>query len=307
MQDNNRPGLYIGLFCVSFVFFLYLTFPYGVLKEAVIAEISKVTDYNIRVKELGPSLLLGFDAEDITIGSKDGAYEVEIDELDLNVNILPLLIGRASVDVTIYSKDGGSLDLLASWSLYKMLMHQNFIPKIVELEAENFDVGALGSFGLQVYSQVANELIRGTLAKIKIAGRLNGSLEIDLDVDDPTASSGEVNLSLVKAFLDLNDKNLGVPKQDFKKAVIQASLLKGALKIAPASGFVTQELSIDPKGSAEFRAPIAKSRLNLGVDVKISGKIRENFDFLLNMAGGKDGMIAYNLSGTLDRPIFKSQ
>jgi hypothetical protein len=50
---------YVLLFFLGFVIFFLFTFPYGVLKEAIVSEISQATGFTVRVKEMGPSFLIG--------------------------------------------------------------------------------------------------------------------------------------------------------------------------------------------------------------------------------------------------------
>ena len=306
-EKKGRPFLYISLFFLSFIFFVYLTFPYGVLKEAMMVEVAKATGYTVRMKEFGPSLPLGFEGEKIKISSRDGSQELELEELEVSVSLLSLLLLQVSVDVEVEGKGGGELEISSSWGLTQLAVDQNFIPSYVALEAEKFDIGSLASFGIQSYSKSANDLIKGTLSKVRVAGFLNGEVELDLAVDDPSSSSGTIDLRVNKGILDLNDENLGVAKQKFKKAVVQANLQKGSLQINKKSGFHTQELKVDLTGNTSFKNPIPSSRLNIGLDVKLEGKLKENFDFFLDMAGGKNGGVKYKLSGTLGRPAFRNQ
>ena len=51
------------LFGFSFTLFLYLTFPYEVLKEAVAAQISKATGYNVQIGDMSVALPLGIKGE----------------------------------------------------------------------------------------------------------------------------------------------------------------------------------------------------------------------------------------------------
>lgn len=306
-EAKKRPVLYILLFLFSFTFFLYLTFPYSVLKEAVFAEVAKATGYNIQIENFGPSLPVGFEGENLQISSKDGSQNIQLQEVDITISMLSLLIGRISIDADLVSKNKGELDLQVSWGILQLALDQNFIPSSIDIDADNFDVGSLATFGIQSYAKNANDLIKGTLLKMIVTGNLVGTAELDLAVDDPVQSSGVVNLKLAKAALDLNDEGLGVAKQNFKKADIRGSLEKGSLKINPKSGFVSQELSIKLKGKTDLRSPLPSSKLDLGIDVNLSGKLKENFDFVLSMAGGKDGGVKYKLSGTLGRPNFRAQ
>lgn len=302
LENKKKPLLYTGIFCFSFILFAYLTFPYGILKEAVVVQISRATGISIRLKELGPSFPLGISAEGVTV--IDGATKVELKELDVNLSLLPLLIGKLQGNLSLVSKNNGELDLSVAWGVGQ-LASQDFIPGSVEVEADNFDVGSLLSFGVASFAKSANDLIKGTLAKIKIAGNLKGKMSLDLDTTEPSQSSGVIKLDILKGTLDMNDPNLGVPKQSFKKALIQASLAKGVLNINPNSGFHTKDLFVDLKGKSFLKSPLTRSSMDINIELKLGGKLKENFDFLLNMAGGSNGGARFRLGGTFARPSFQ--
>lgn len=303
-DKKSRPLLYILLFIFSFIFFMYVTFPYGVLKEAMTAQIQAGTGYQVTIRDFGPSLPIGFEAQDINISSSTNQTAIGLKKLTVNVSALSLLIGRIAVEVSLEDKKSGELEVFARWGILQLALDQNFIPQIVELEAENFELGGFVTFGLNEYSVSAHDLIKGSLEKIKMDGSLDGRLDMDLAVNDPLQSSGKVDLKIIKGNLDFNDDALDVPKQIFKKAVLQASLAKGALKVSNQSGFHTQELTININGESELRNPFPKSKLKIGIDVALAGKLKENFDILLPVFGGKDGSLNLSIGGTMDRPSF---
>ena len=305
-MENKKSGklVYVLLFVFGFVFFLYLTFPYGILKEAVIAEVSKNTGFNIRIKQFGPDLPLGFEAEDIVVSK--GNHEMSFKSAEVSISILSLFVANATADIELTSRNNGTLEASASWGILQ-LFDQNFLPSSVSVEADRFDIGPMANFGLKTYAKTANDLIKGTLSKMLIAGNLGGTIDADLDVGDPLQSEGVVDLKLSKASLDMNDPNLNLSKQIFKKAAIQADLKGGKLNVSKASGFHSQELVVDVNGSAQLKNPMKNSLLNIGMDIKLTGSLQENFDFVLGMMGGSNGVAKYRLSGTFGKPNFKSQ
>lgn len=308
-MENKKASklLYVLLFLFSFVFFLYLTFPYSILKEAVVAEIAKNTGMNVKIEEFGPDLPLGFEAEKVTVTNSDGS-SVSLDTIEVSISTLSLLIGSLSVDIELVSEQGGTFIAEASWSLFKMILDNNMIPASIDLEAEKFAIGPLASFGLKTYAKEANDLIKGTLNKIKIDGNLQGTVVADLAVDDPLASTGSVDLKLLNSSLDMNDPSLDLAKQIFKKANVKADLKGGKLILDKQSGFHSQELLVDLDGSAQLKNPIPTSLLNIGIDVELLGSLKENFAFLLGMmGGGSEGSVNYQLSGSFGRPNFRSQ
>lgn len=311
MSEKKRFfGLgYILLFCFSFVFFLYLTFPYSVLKESIVSQISSNSGLNIRVKEFGPVIPLGFEAERITISPADGGQTVELDRAEVSLSLLRLFLGQLAVDVELETPNEGSLDTQVSWgllSVVSMVTGQVSMPGQISLVAEDFAAGQLVGFGLKLLSKQVGDMIKGTLTKIKVKGSLVGEASLKLAKNDPIQSSGMINLQLKDAVLDLNDPNLKLAPQNFEKALIKADLSGGRLNLARESGFKTQELSIDINGHTELKNPITRSLFDMGVDVTLSGTLQENFGFLLSMVGGSsENSIRYKLSGTFGRPSFR--
>ena len=54
MKKFGKFSAYAALAISSFIFFLYLTFPYEVLKETAILKISEATGLSIEMSDLGP-------------------------------------------------------------------------------------------------------------------------------------------------------------------------------------------------------------------------------------------------------------
>lgn len=304
-SKRGRPFGYVILFFFSLVFFVYLTFPYGVLKETLTTNISQSTGLVIRMKDFGPSLPLGFAAGEVSVsggGSGDKSFGMET--ASLHVSLLPLLWGTLTAGLELESKNDGWLELELDFSLIDMIFDSVFLPGQVFLQAEEFDIGGLASFFIarEGTKPGANPMVSGLLTKIDLRGHLDGGVEIDLDVDDPTRSAGNVNLLLKKAVLKVNDPSLNLPEQRFKKALLRASMQSGSLKVDKKSGFHTEDLKIDVSGNIQLRQKIERSTLNLLLNLKLFKTLKEQFGFMVDMSGGKDGGVAYQMRGTLGRP-----
>lgn len=304
-EKKSGKLVYILLFIGSFFFFLYLTFPYGVLKEAFVTQINRSTGLEVKVEEFGPKLPIGFVAEGVTITKGDVAGAVKIQSIEVSLVIFRLFLWQLGLESEIVSHNGGTLEADARWGLNQVISGNNMVPSSVEVDAQDFDFSQIASIGLKTYAESANNLIKGTLSKMKLSGSLNGRVEADLDVNDPMLSSGLIDLKLAKAALDMNDPNLNLAKQVFTKATIQANLQGGRFNIDKASGFHSQELMVDIDGYAQLKNPLPSSLLNIGLDLKIVGNLKENFDFILGMMGGSNGEAKYKLSGSVGRPNFK--
>src|SRR5690606_32154325 len=90
-----------GLFLVCFVFFLFLTFPYEVLKETIAAEISSASGYNIQIGELGPRLPLGVEVGKVSVDLPDGSRGLHFNRITADLSILSLLIGSIAPELRV--------------------------------------------------------------------------------------------------------------------------------------------------------------------------------------------------------------
>lgn len=296
---------YALLFLVTFLLFFLFTFPYGVLKEAIVSELSQATGYTVRVKEMGPSFLIGADATGIRISSPDNRAQVELESVDVTLSVLSLFLGRATVDIELISKNSGLLDLKASWSIWQLAKDRNFVPNRITLEAEEFEMGGLVNLFLYNSSKTANDMVKDLMTQLVFQGNLTGTSVIKLAIDEPIQSTGNVELKIEKATFDLTNPNLVVARQTFKKALIKANLQGGKLTLDNASGLESQELKIDLKGSTTLRNPVFSSLLDLGINLKLDGTLRDNFGFILSVMGGTESELKYQINGTLERPNFQ--
>jgi len=296
---------YVLLFFLGFLIFFLFTFPYGVLKEAIVSEISQATGFTVRVKEMGPSFLLGMDAGGVRISTADGSAQMELKSIDASVSLLSLFIGQAKVNVEMVARNNGILDTSVSWSIWQLLLDRNYVPKHISLEAQNFELGGIVNVALHHSAKTANDMIKDLLVQLIFQGNLSGRSEIKLAIDDPLQSTGDVDLKIDKASLDLANPTLVVAKQNFKRANIKASFKGGRLQIDNKSGFETQEIKADLRGLVTLKNPFQNSILDITIPLKLEGTLKENFGFILSVVGGNEGQLNYQISGTIARPAFQ--
>ncbi|WP_218109874.1 type II secretion system protein GspN [Oligoflexus tunisiensis] len=296
---------YVLLFFLGFLIFFLFTFPYGVLKEAIVSEISQATGFTVRVKEMGPSFLVGMDASGVRISTADGSAQMELKSIDASVSLLNLFIGRAKVDVELVSRNNGTLDTSVSWGIWQLLVDKNYVPRRIALEAKDFELGGLVNVALHHASKTANDMIKDLLVQLIFKGNLSGQSEIKLAIDDPLQSTGDVELKIDKASLDLANPTLVVAKQNFKRAIVKASLKGGRLQIDNKSGFETQEIKTDVRGVVSLKNPFQNSILDITIPLKLEGTLKENFGFILSVVGGNEGQLNYKISGSIARPAFE--
>ena len=304
-KKNFGKSVYISLAIVSFFFFFFVSFPWGILKEAIVAQVRGVSPIGVQISELGPSFPVGFQADGIKLTSADGSKQAELKHIEINVSILSLLIGNLGLSVEAEDMQGGELSLDTGLSISKLMSGQA-IPNDVDLNSKNFSLGPLVSLGLNVYSDHANELIKGLIKQIDLRGKLNGIAKLSINSSTPTQSKGEVKLNIKDMILAINDPNLDIAPQKFKKAIVSAKMKSGSFSVNKVSGFHSGELVVDLSGILKFSKPINRSNLNFNIDLKLMGGLQENFGFLLSMGGGSDSNAKYRITGTLGRPDFQT-
>lgn len=308
MEESSKSfgrSAYITLAIVSFIFFFLVSFPWGILKEAVVAQIRGVSPISVQIGQLGPSLPFGFQADDIKLTSADGSKEVELRHVEVTISFLSLFIGDFGLSVDIVDKTGGELTLNTDIPLSQILGGQP-LPSSIDLNSDKFSIGDLVSLGLNVYSDYADELVKGLIKQIDLRGKLIGFVNLNINSSNPTQSKGEVKLNIDKMILAINDPNLDIAPQRFKKAKVIAKLKNGSLSVDKSSGFHSQEMTVDLSGILKFSKPIPRSALNFNIALKLMGQLQENFGFLLSMAGGSDSNANYRIVGTVGRPQFQS-
>jgi type II secretion system protein N len=230
---------------------------------------------------------------------------MELKSIDTSVSLLSLFIGQAKVSVEMVARNNGTLDTSVSWSIWQLLLDRNYVPKHISLEAHNFELGGIVTVALHHSARTANDMIKDLLVQLIFQGNLSGRSEIKLASDDPLQSTGDVDLKIDKASLDLANPTLEVAKQNFKRANIKASFQGGRLQIDNKSGFETQEIKADLRGLVTLKNPFQNSILDITIPLKLEGTLKDNFGFILSMVGGSEGQLNYQISGTIARPAFQ--
>ena len=295
---------YVGLFLFSFLIFFLFTFPYGVVKEAVISQVSQATGLNIRVKDVGPSFPIGIDAEELKISTQDAMAQVEFRSVDFTISVLYLFVGKLKVDAELVSKNKGKIDASASFGILQ-LIGGDFVPRNISLESQDFELGPIVTLALREKSKTANELVKDLMNQITFVGNLTGRTEIKLATSEPIQSVGTVDLQLKKASLTINNPNLSLARQVFEKGLIKGNLANGKLSIDPNSALNSQELKVGFKGNSVLRNPFENSILDFVIALKLEGTLKDNFGFVLSVMGGNDQGLNYTINGTIARPNFQ--
>jgi type II secretion system protein N len=305
MKRTAHIALLVGLFFGSFLLFLFLTFPYEVLKESVAAEISQATGYNIRIGDLSPNLPIGITAEKIRVEPPGGGSPLTLDELTVELGVFKLLLAKLAIDVTVVSGPG-ELEVETDIGIYSLL-GGGILPNQLYLEATNFPIDQIADFGLGLAGGPgANPMVAPLITALGVSGSLNGKVDFDLNTKNPTQSSGFADLALSKAILKLSHPSLGLPDQEFIKAQIKARVENGTVQLDKSSGFVSEELELLPEGKIVLKPDAFMSQLDLNIVFRLNKGLKERFGFMIDAITGSatsDGQLTMQVRGPMGEPV----
>lgn len=311
MKKALHVFFYIALFLFSFALFLFVTFPYEVLKESLSAEISQKSGMQVRIGDMAASLPLGLKAKDIKIENTNGSAQLQLKSLGVNISVLNLLIGRvraqATVEAGTTAANTGNMDISVDFAIFDLIKGVQ-TPRHVAFSAKGFPIEQAVSFALSQAANApgANPMVAPLLSAIGISGALNGKIDLDLDSKNPTQSSGMMDINLAKAVLKLSHPSLGLPDQEFKKALIKAKVENGKLNFDKSSGFVADEIELAiPKGEVSLKPVPTASILDVTVALQLNKGLKEKFGFIIDAIVGSatsDGKLTMQVRGSMDQP-----
>ncbi len=297
----------LALFLVSFVVFLFLTFPYEVLKEAIAAEVSQASGYSIRIGSMSAGFPLGINSENVRIEAPSSGSVLTLKSLDVDIGLLSLLIGNLATDVEMTAgSPAGELDLDVDFSIFD-LIGGTPLPKHIALQAKNFPLDEAFAFGLGVAGNGpnANPMLAPLLSAVGISASLNGVMDFNLNARSPTESSGHADLTLAKAVLKLSHPSLGLPDQTFKRAGFKAKVENGSVVLDKTSGLVSDELEVNMDGKITLKPNAAASLLDLKVLIKLNAGLKEKFGFIMDAVTGSatsEGQLTMQVRGPVENP-----
>jgi hypothetical protein len=306
MKNPKTIAAMVAIFFVSFFLFLYLSFPYGVLKEAISTQVQIATGITMRMDSFGPAFPFGFSASDVEI-YKGQSTRVKLKSLSAKLSLLQLFILRFGVSVDAEDVTGGEIDVGLGFSIFDILTGKIGLPSYVTMSADKFQLDSLADLGIQtaVANGVGGPIAGQLLAKLGVKGKLNGKFRIDTDSKNFAQSTGDIKINFTDAVLVLSDPSLNFPDQAFKMAQLNATLVGGTLSVDPATRFTTADLEMGVDGKVVLRAQTANSDLNLKAFVRLKGILGDQYGPLIDAFSngmGKNGSLNLQIAGTVGAP-----
>lgn len=267
---------------LSFFVFLYFLFPYQILKESLVSSLAKQTSYNVKILEMEPSLPLGLDIKKLVISTPGN--ELEISEVDFSISLWRLLVGNLGVSIELEDPSGGVAEGFLVFSLFD-LISQNISPKSVEFTSQGFDVGQAANFVLKQKGDdpETDPLVQPVFSALHASGKLTSDIQISLDVKNPSQSKGSIAMKFDDARLVLTDPNFDLPDQVFSKAEIKAAVKNGVMEFSPESALISEHLEIFVGGSIKQAESLAKSEMDLKVDLSLKDVLETQFGWVIDL------------------------
>jgi len=280
-----------GLFALAaFVFALRQTLPAEEVRERLTME-AATRGWQLSIGQVGPAGLVGVSMRNILVESREGV-RLPLERLDATVRLLPLVLGRRGVayDAWLF---GGRV--------------RGFFED--RKSGPQFAAAVSG-----VNLAQATPLRRAT--GMDLAGVLEGSLALALDVKEPAKSSGRVDLRVKEAALNGGELPvmggaLTLPKVSIGQVTAEGGVKDGKLTFdrLEAKGAdleaTTDGLYLVVQPRLLFAPIFGKARLKVAESFWVKSGMaarRPLFEAALAQARGKDGSYGFQIFGTLSQP-----
>ena len=302
MRFLGKFFLYLLVAVSSFLLFLYLSFPYQILKERIVNTISKETASLVSVKSLSPSFPLGLELDDVRV-YRPGAGELVISHVEAHVSLFGLLLGHLKVYLTVKDATNGALNVGTHLSLMDVISPKDMIlPSYLSVEAQSFDIAPMVNYflSLKASEKDLNPVVKSAFRDMVFVGKLKSNTSFEFDANDYLNSKGTIDISFLNAGMDL----LSLPFQQFEKAHIKATLDKGSFQVDPMTSFVSDGLKLEATGSVKQAEDILKSKMDVTIKLELYKALKENFGMILSFVSpsSEEGSLKVRLKGTLGTP-----
>ena len=304
-KKSKKVRFYVMYFVVgilSFLLFLYLSFPFNVVKEVLVGKVndsfvqSKVP-VRMTVGNFRPKFPLGLYFEDVQLNNvNDPLASIKIGKASVSLSVLSLFLGNISSDLRI-EQSGGSVEIETTHSIRGLLASASskvlkLPPGDLVIDFNRFELKPLIASALG-YVRSGNNPALQTIQpflRTEVSGLLSGKIKLQVPIaaDSFDKVNSDVDLTILQAYFEMKDETLAIPIQDFSEARIKLKLNKKSIEIPNETRLIANDIGINLSGrmSVSERMDITDVKLNLGLVLK--GKIEENFKTLIPVILGWD-------------------
>ncbi len=296
MKKSVKILGYLGAGLFFFVFFLFWSFPYDVLKTRILNQIEESMGggYRLKVQSMSAGLIFGFTFKNVEVVRREGGKDIVLlksPKLNVNPSFMAMLrkVNRLSFSVVVGKGElsGSYLDSASN--------------NEIELEFDELNLADL-KFLSAVYH-------------VNMKGTINGEYSLNINKKDPTKNSGKVDLDLVNFSLDpikfRMDPN--TPESEIQIPEIKLSGAKGSKLLAEMQKndillkellFTGADVDLNLKGSINTAPRIDDYRIDLSGTFKVKPELAQSVQLLALFEQQKqpDGTYPLTLNGKLMKP-----
>lgn len=286
---------YTALFVLSFLLFLYWMFPYDMLKDRVAAAIEEPMGRQVEVSigEIEPYYFTGLALTDVKLSGRSDGGTVPL------ANFSKVRV-RASFFSLLFGNPRLSFLLKAGKGEIEGVTHQTDEGFVIDVDFDDFDVSTV-------------KLLESETG-LKLTGKIEGSMELNVDRTRAVRTSGKVDLTLKDLKLGASQltvagSNIPIPETVISKGSgsrIKLVIDKGAVSVDEFK-LADGDLSVDIKGKVFLSTVVSNYRLNLTGTFKVSDALAQAIPFLFIAEKQKqeDGSYPVTITGRIAEPSIK--
>lgn len=281
---------YVAIAIVSFLLFLYWTFPYNVLKERAITAVEQNLggDYEFKVGDLSSSFFTGVVLKDVKIFKRGDKPLLlwSAERVKVRASLGSILFGRLSLSFSLKSKgsrlNGNFKRVNDGYQVY--------------LNIDKFDLADIEYFKNVIGLNLSSDIIGSADVSYNPREVVNsGGLNLELR-----------NIELKKSEIDLGEGNK-MPVPDLilakgKESKINCKFSKGVGEVTGIH-LVNGDLNLNLTGEIRFRSRIAQSALDFEGDFMPSAKMEQAIPllYMIEKHKDKDGKYPLSIRGRLSK------
>ncbi len=299
---------YVVLVLVVFLSAAWASFDADRLRDKAVSSLNK--DYDVTIESIEKGIMPGnFTAYGVVFKTRPKKLDekptiIVIDRIDANVGLLPLLVGKISIDIDA-ALGSGTVEGEISFSSSEIS---------VDLATEQLDVASVP--GLSVL-----------FAGLPATGGLNASIDLTVGKGDKGFSMAQANGSMTlscpmcavgpgkivprmqagRRTSAFAKEGVTLPKLNLGDNTMEFVLTDGRAEIETFEAISTDG-EIYGDGYIEFKAPLSASEIHTCFRFKFSDKVKKKNARLEGMEKGmerarrQDGYIGMRMSGPLSKP-----